>query len=129
MLQFGRRHASGKAFLGEKELQRLVLVADRHIDVSEMDLRENFLAFVPQLDRAEELGRELSPEQRNYLKRTVNKVGRETGTIAENHPSTARSKAPRSIPPPTRIARLPEWFGAPTTPSCSIRSTSEAALL
>jgi AcrR family transcriptional regulator len=48
-------------------------------------------------------------------------------TDAENQSS--RSNAPRSIPPPTRICLLPAWLAAPTTPSFSMRSTSEAALL
>ena len=43
--------------------------------------------------------------------------------------SLRSSNAPRSTPLPIRISRLPEWFGGLTTPSFSIRSTSEAALL
>ena len=43
--------------------------------------------------------------------------------------SSGRLKAPRSMPPPTRIWRFPAWLAAPTTPSFSMRSTSEAALL
>ena len=35
----------------------------------------------------------------------------------------------QSFSPPTRISRLPAWLGWPTTPSCSIRSISEAARL
>ena len=45
------------------------------------------------------------------------------------HSSPKSSNAPRSTPLPMRISRLPEWLGGLTTPSFSIRSTSDAALL
>src|SRR5438270_3572725 len=48
---------------------------------------------------------------------------------AKLHSTGRRSNAPRSTPPPTRISRLPEWLAGATTPSFSMRSTSDAALL
>ena len=55
------------------------------------------------------------------------KVAGARGASAQS--SSMSSKAPRSTPFPIRISRFPAWLGALTTPSFSIRSTSEAALL
>jgi hypothetical protein len=51
------------------------------------------------------------------------------GSMASPQSSPRSSKAPRSTPLPIKISRLPAWFGGLTTPSFSIRSTREAALL
>ena len=53
----------------------------------------------------------------------------QTGGRGSASPRSGPRTRPRSTPLPIRISRLPEWFGGLTTPSFSIRSTSEAALL
>jgi hypothetical protein len=42
------------------------------------------------------------------LKQATNTYTAGAGASAPNHPSSATSNAPRSMPPPARIARFPE---------------------